>query len=74
MTQANQKQSLATKRAIERGYDSKSADWMIEFESSPLKGDFAFEEGVIRRDPTSVISVDGAVSYTHLTLPTIYSV
>ena len=31
MTQANQKQSLATKRAIERGYDSKNADWMIEF-------------------------------------------
>ncbi|GAC24759.1 hypothetical protein GMES_2464 [Paraglaciecola mesophila KMM 241] len=59
MTQANQKQSLATKRAIERGYDSKNADWMIEFEVSPLKGDFAFEEGVIRRDPTSVISVDG---------------
>ncbi|XPF94562.1 glycoside hydrolase family 117 protein [Colwellia sp. RE-S-Sl-9] len=51
------KLSLASKRAIERGYDQKNSDWMTEFDIKPLKGDFAFEEGVIRRDPTSVIKV-----------------
>ncbi|TBR37996.1 glycosyl hydrolase [Marinomonas agarivorans] len=55
----NKKMSLATKRAIERGYDDKDASWFIEFEVCELKGDFAYEEGVIRRDPTAVIEVDG---------------
>ncbi|WP_144207685.1 glycoside hydrolase family 117 protein [Shewanella donghaensis] len=53
--------SLASQRAIERGYDNYNADWMVEFDVSPLKGDFAFEEGVIRRDPSSVIDVDGVL-------------
>ncbi|MBM7035219.1 glycoside hydrolase family 117 protein [Vibrio ulleungensis] len=52
-------ESLATKRARELGYHEKSAQWFIDFEVSELKGDFAFEEGVIRRDPSSVIEVDG---------------
>ncbi|MDO6612290.1 glycosyl hydrolase [Shewanella sp. 1_MG-2023] len=55
----NKPLSLASQRAIERGYDNNNADWMVEFDVSPLKGDFAFEEGVIRRDPSSVIEVDG---------------
>ena len=59
MQQSNKKLSLASQRAIERGYDSKGPEWMIEFDVQPLKGDFAFEEGVIRRDPSSVIEVDG---------------
>lgn len=53
------KMSLATKRAIERGYDQQGPEWLTEFDVMDLKGDFAFEEGVIRRDPTSVILVDG---------------
>lgn len=53
------KLSLASQRAIERSYDEKNADWMLEFEVSDLKGDFAFEEGVIRRDPSSVVQYEG---------------
>ncbi|WP_440874121.1 glycoside hydrolase family 117 protein [Thalassotalea sp. PLHSN55] len=54
----NKKLSLASKRAIERGYDENDARWLTEFDVHELKGDFAFEEGVIRRDPSSVIQVD----------------
>ncbi len=53
------KLSLASQRAIERGYDQTSSDWFIEFDIQPLKGDFVYEEGVIRRDPSAVIKVDG---------------
>ncbi|MDO6641659.1 glycosyl hydrolase [Shewanella sp. 5_MG-2023] len=59
MNDKQPKLSLASRRAIERGYDNKNSDWMVEFDVSPLKGDFAFEEGVIRRDPSSVLLVDG---------------
>ncbi|WP_375277454.1 glycoside hydrolase family 117 protein [Alteromonas australica] len=55
----NKKLSLASKRALERGYDAHGPEWMTEFDVTPLKGDFAFEEGVIRRDPSSVIKVEG---------------
>lgn len=55
----SKKLSKASLRAIERGYDQKNSDWVIEFDVQELGGDFAFEEGVIRRDPTSVINVDG---------------
>ncbi|MBU3021255.1 family 43 glycosylhydrolase [Aestuariibacter sp. A3R04] len=53
--------SLASKRALERGYDQQGPEWMVEFDVAPLKGDFAFEEGVIRRDPSSVVNVDGVL-------------
>ncbi|WP_354623091.1 family 43 glycosylhydrolase [Psychromonas sp. MME2] len=53
------KLSLASLRAIERGYDNRGPDWMVEFDVVELKGDFAYQEGVIRRDPTAVIKVDG---------------
>lgn len=59
MVKKELKLSAASKRAIERGYDSKDSQWLIEFDEQPLKGDFEFEEGVIRRDPTAVIQVDG---------------
>lgn len=52
------KLSKASLRAIERGYDEKNADWVFEFDVETLGGDFAFEEGIIRRDPTAVIKVD----------------
>lgn len=52
------KLSLASIRAIERGYDKKGPEYVIEFEVEELKGDFTFEEGVIRRDPTAVIKVE----------------
>lgn len=54
-----QPMSLATKRAIERGYDKKGPEWMTEFDVYPLKGDFAYQEGIIRRDPSSIVKVDG---------------
>lgn len=52
-------QSLATKRALQRGYDEAGPEWMVEFNVAPLKGDFAFQHGVIRRDPSSVLSIEG---------------
>jgi hypothetical protein len=52
------KLSAASLRAIERGYDNRGPDWMIEFDVHELTGDFAYQEGVIRRDPTAVIKVD----------------
>ncbi|WP_095498518.1 glycoside hydrolase family 117 protein [Paraferrimonas haliotis] len=51
--------SLASQRARARGYDDKGPEWLTEFDVEPLKGDFAFEQGVIRRDPTSVLYIDG---------------
>ncbi len=51
------KQSSATRRAIERNYFQNS-DWFCDFTESELKG-FEPEEGVHRRDPSSVILVDG---------------
>ena len=53
------KLSAASLRALERGYYEQGAEWFVELEVEDLKGDFAFEEGVIRRDPTAVIQVDG---------------
>lgn len=55
---SNKPLSKASQRALDRGYDSNGPDWMTEFDIYPLQGDFAYEEGVIRRDPTSVILVD----------------
>lgn len=51
------KLSAASKRAIERNYD-QGPEWYCEFRTHDLKGDFQYEEGVIRRDPSSVIMVD----------------
>ncbi|MGR5167489.1 glycoside hydrolase family 117 protein [Vibrio astriarenae] len=58
MNSPKKKLSLASLRAIERGYDSRGPEWLIEFDVQELKGDFAYQEGVIRRDPTAVIKVD----------------
>ena len=53
------KLSAASRRALERGYDDHGPEYFIEFEEHELQGDFAYEEGVIRRDPTAVIRIDG---------------
>ncbi|MCF7364426.1 glycosyl hydrolase [Vibrio sp. A1-b2] len=58
MNSPQKKLSLASLRAIERGYDRRGPEWLIEFDVQELKGDFAYQEGVIRRDPTAVIQVD----------------
>ncbi len=53
----NVKMSAATKRAIERDY-FQSSDWFCDFTESEIEG-LEREEGVHRRDPSSVILVDG---------------
>ncbi len=50
--------SLASKRALERDYD-QGPEWYCEFTYHDLEGDFAYEEGVTRRDPSGIITVDG---------------
>ena len=59
------KESAATKRARERGYFDKGPEWYCEFRYNEISG-IGYEEGVNRRDPTSVIQVDG-VYYTWYT-------
>ena len=51
------KLSAASKRALERQYN-QGPEWYCECKSFDLKGDFAFEEGVTRRDPSAIIMVD----------------
>lgn len=50
--------SAASKRAIERRYD-QGPEWFVDFKIHDLKGDFAYEPGVTRRDPSDIITVDG---------------
>ncbi|MDC7234699.1 MAG: family 43 glycosylhydrolase [Spirochaetales bacterium] len=52
------KESAATKRAKERGYFDRGPEWYCEFTYEKVKG-LESEEGIHRRDPTSVILVDG---------------
>lgn len=61
----DQVMSAATKRALERNY-SNNDEWFCEFKLHDLGGDFAYEEGVIRRDPSAVLKVDD-VYYTWYT-------
>lgn len=49
--------SAASKRAL--AWPRLGNEWFIEYEVFDLKGDFAYEEGVVRRDPSSMIKVDG---------------
>lgn len=57
--------SAASKRAIESNYH-QGAEWWTKFRQFDLKGDFVFEQGVVRRDPSAVIEVDGTY-YTYYT-------
>jgi hypothetical protein len=59
------KLSAASKRALERNYD-QGPEWFCGFRKHDLKGDFQYEEGVIRRDPSAVILV-GDIYYVWYT-------
>ncbi|MEM7035194.1 MAG: family 43 glycosylhydrolase [Chloroflexota bacterium] len=48
--------SAASKRALNY---TLGPEWFCQFNTHDLDGDFQYEEGVIRRDPTAVIQVDG---------------
>ncbi|WP_075589918.1 glycoside hydrolase family 117 protein [Labilibacter marinus] len=49
--------SAASKRALK--WPKHGNEWFIEFEVFDLKGDFAYEEGVVRRDPSAIIKENG---------------
>ena len=49
--------SAASKRALE--WERWSNEWFGEFEIFDLRGDLAYEEGVVRRDPSAIIQHDG---------------
>ncbi|SDE42259.1 Glycosyl hydrolases family 43 [Pricia antarctica] len=50
--------SAASKRAITMGYDV-GPQWWTSFRITDIKGNLGYEEGVIKRDPSAVIQVDG---------------
>ncbi len=51
--------SAASKRAL-KWPTNLGNDWFIEFSYlQPLKGDLAYEEGVVRRDPSAMIKENG---------------
>ncbi|MEQ9289686.1 MAG: glycosyl hydrolase [Cyclobacteriaceae bacterium] len=49
--------SAASKRALQ--WPDVGNEWFGEFRVQDLKGDLAYEEGVVRRDPSALIKVDG---------------
>lgn len=49
--------SAASRRAL-RWSDSLTNEWYGEFQVFDLKGDLAYEEGVVRRDPSAIIQMD----------------
>lgn len=49
------KLSAAMKRAMK--WPQHDNSWFFRYKLMPLKGDLAYEEGVVRRDPSSVIKV-----------------
>lgn len=51
------KLSAASKRALE--WPDLGNEWFVEFKVHDLKGDLAYEEGVVRRDPSAIIQVEG---------------
>ena len=53
---ADRKLSAASIRALSY---TKGPEWFCQFRESDLQGDFAYEEGVIRRDPSAVLLIDG---------------
>lgn len=52
------KLSAASKRALEWPADLGN-EWFFEYKVEDLKGDLAYEEGVVRRDPSAMIKRDG---------------
>ena len=63
--------SAASKRAL--NWRDIGNEWFIEFSSlQPLKGDLAYEEGIVRRDPSAMLFENGKyyVWYSKSTGPT----
>ena len=52
------KLSAASKRALEWPTDLGN-EWFFEYSVEDLKGDLAYEEGIVRRDPSAMIMHDG---------------
>lgn len=63
--------SAASKRALTWPTDLGN-EWFFQYKVEDLKGDLAYEEGVVRRDPSAIIKHDGKyfVWYTKSTGPT----
>lgn len=64
--------SAASKRALAWPQDLGN-EWFLDFQGlQPLKGDLAYEEGVVRRDPSAVLKVGDTyyVWYSRSTGPT----
>lgn len=49
--------SAASKRAL--AWSERGNEWFGEFEVFDLKGDLAYEEGIVRRDPSAIIKHEG---------------
>lgn len=49
--------SAASKRALE--WPEIGNEWFFEYSTQDLKGDLEYEEGVVRRDPSAIIKVEG---------------
>ena len=49
--------SAASKRAL--AWPKMGNEWFGEFKVFDLKGDLAYEEGVVRRDPSAIIRYEG---------------
>ena len=59
--------SAASKRALE--WPEIGNEWFFEYSTQDLKGDLEYEEGVVRRDPSAIIKVEGKYflsGHTHL--------
>ncbi len=64
--------SAASRRALERGYN-QGPEWYVQFRMHDLKGDLVYEEGVSRRDPSAIITVNDTlfIYYTKSTGETV---
>lgn len=62
--------SAASKRAL--AWPDLGNEWFLEYNTYDLKGDFAYEKGIVRRDPSAILKIDGKyfVWYTRSTGPT----
>lgn len=62
--------SAASKRALK--WPKMGNEWFCEFKVFDLKGDLAYEEGIVRRDPSAIIQEEGLyfVWYTRGVGPT----
>lgn len=50
------KLSEAMKRAME--WENHDKNWYFEYKTMPLKGDLAYEEGIVRRDPSGILKIN----------------